>query len=74
MKLQELYNDKEALDEIKNHLHETVVKHGVDKMLNEESTVGVGIASKMIEEAFNELETLFGSKTKPTKKTKNEAR
>jgi NAD(P)H-dependent FMN reductase len=74
MNLREFYNDKEALKEVKTFLNAQVIEMGVDQMLKGKDTTGFGLASDIIDEAFEHLDKLFGSKSKKKKPEVNEAR
>lgn len=74
MKLQELYSDKESLEEIKAYLAKYLTAWGVEKMFNGENVLGVCEAKKIIDGAFDNLDQQFGSKVKERKEPVNEAR
>lgn len=74
MTLRELYNrDKEALQEVQNYLIAFLKEYGLVKMFKGEDVKGVGEAKTILDEAFDNLDTLFGAKPKK-KKVKNESR
>lgn len=74
MTLQQLYNnDKEALAEMKKYLESFLREYGIAKMFALEDTKAVGEAKKILDDAFENLDTLFAGKTKK-KIMRNEAR
>ena len=74
MNLRELYNrDKEALTEVQVYLTSFLKEVGLKKMFAGEDVKAVGEAKKILDEAFDNLDTLFGAKPKK-KKVKNESR
>lgn len=74
MTLQQLYNrDKEALVEVQTYLINFLKEIGLKKMFAGEDTKAVGEAKVILDEAFDNLDTLFGAKPKK-KKIKNESR
>lgn len=74
MTLQDLYNnDKEAIQEIQKYLTDFLKEYGVAKIFRCEPTENVGEAKKIIDEAFENLDLLFGTKKKK-KKVVNESR
>lgn len=74
MDLRQLYNrDKEALKEVQNYLVAFLKEFGINKMFKGEDTKAVGEAKIILDEAFDNLDTLFGPKPKK-RKIKNESR
>ena len=74
MTLQQLYNrDKEAIKELHNYLEAYLKEFGLTKMFKGEDVKAVGEAKTILDEAFDNLETLFGPKPKK-RKVKNESR
>ena len=74
MDLKQLYNnDKQALSAIKEYLELFLKEFGVAKMFKGEDTKAVGEAKTILDEAFDNLDLLFGAKPKK-KKTTNESR
>lgn len=73
MTLQQLWNDKESLVEVKNFLTAFLTETGVKKMFAGEDVKAFGEAKDVLDKAFDELDTMFGSKKKK-KETKNQAR
>ena len=74
MTIRELYNrDKEALLEVHNYLVAFLKEVGLKKMFAGEDVKAVGEAKVILDEAFDNLDTLFGAKPKK-RKVKNESR
>ena len=74
MTLQQLFNrDKEALKEIQVYLESYLKEYGLAKMFKGEDVKAVGEAKTILDEAFENLEVLFGPKPKK-RKIKNESR
>lgn len=74
MTLQQLYNrDKEAIEAMWAYLETYLKEYGIAKMFKGEDVKAVGEAKTILDEAFDNLEVLFGSKPKK-KKSKNESR
>lgn len=74
MNIRELYNrDKEALLEVQNYLIAFLKEVGLKKMFAGEDVKAVGEAKVILDEAFDNLDTLFGAKPKK-RKVKNESR
>ncbi len=62
MKLHDLYNDKELLNDLRQYLNAYVREHGVDKMLAREDVSGVADAAEIITKAFDNLDVQFAPK------------
>ena len=73
MNLQQLWNDKESLVEVRKFLTTFLTEFGVKKMFSGEDTKAVGEAKDILDKAFDELDSMFSSKKKK-KETKNQAR
>ena len=74
MNLRQLYtSDKEALIEVQTYLINFLKEVGLKKMFAGEDVKAVGEAKAILDEAFDHLDIMFGTKVKK-KKTKNESR
>lgn len=76
MTIQELYIEKKTLEEVKNYLTAFLTEEGVKRMFNNEADGcwEISAAKTLIDQAFQHLDDLFGSKTKKKKNIINEAR
>lgn len=66
MKLNQLYNDKDSLREIHTFLISYLTEEAVKRVFDDIDVAGVREARKIIDEAFESLDTLFGPKEKKT--------
>lgn len=60
--LEEFYKDGAMRDNVRNYLIEHLTGRALEKIFNREDVSGMAEAKETIEEAFNNLDALFGPK------------
>lgn len=70
--LQEFYNDKETMNNVKAYLIDYLEKESIIQVFARQDISGIADAKEIIDKAFENLEVLFARKV--VKNTNNEAR
>lgn len=58
--LEELYDDSEGFQELREHIMGFIQKRAIDLAFNREDTAGMADAKEVIEAAFEDLDIKFG--------------
>lgn len=69
----EFYQDQDTRDNVKQYLLEFFKEEAVRRLMNREDAVALADASELVEQAFENMELLFASKSE-SKETKNPSR